>query len=146
LRTTDRLVSVVPPAPETGQDLRYTVQSGENLWGIAFNYYGCSQPATINRILAANRGVIPSGGAVRAGQVITLPARGLRQPVHQAGLTNAAGMYLVQRGDTLGSIAAHFYGDASLWTRIREANRTRVTMVGSTPMIYGGQWLIIPSL
>ncbi len=33
-----------------------------------------------------------------------------------------AGTYTIQRGDTLMAIAAHFYGDASQWSVIAEAN------------------------
>ena len=36
--------------------------------------------------------------------------------------TPLAGTYTIQRGDTLMAIAAHFYGDASQWSVIAEAN------------------------
>ena len=99
------------------------------------------QAATVNRIAAANRDILPTNNALEVGMMLTLPARGLRQPVMQAHLSNAAGVYLVRSGDTLASIAAHFYGDATQWRRIREANSPRV---GNNNMIYEGQWLIIP--
>jgi len=139
--TTERLVSVIPPSPAAGRDLRYTVQPGETLWGIAFNYYGSMQAATVNRIAAANRDILPANNALEVGMVLTLPAQGLRQPVMQANLGDAAGVYLVRPGDTLSSIALHFFGDASQWGRIREANSPRV---GTNNIIYAGQWLIIP--
>ncbi|MCL2188885.1 MAG: LysM peptidoglycan-binding domain-containing protein [Defluviitaleaceae bacterium] len=97
--------------------------------------------ATVNRIMAANRNIIPASGALTAGMVITLPAQGLRQPVMQAHLADAAGVYLVRAGDTLADIAYHFFGDRTQWRRIREANTPRV---GSNNMIIEGQWLIIP--
>jgi nucleoid-associated protein YgaU len=125
-----------------GQNLQYTVQAGETLWGIAFNYYGSMQAATVNRIVIANRDIIPANNALTAGMVLTLPAQGLRQPVIQAQLADAAGVYLVRSGDTLASIAAHFFGDATQWLRIREANSPRV---GTNNIIYEGQWLIIPN-
>jgi phage tail protein X len=141
LVTTENLVRVIPPSPTAGQDLRYTVQGGETLWSIAFNYYGSMQAATVNRIFNANRDIIPANQRLTAGMVLTLPAQGLRQPVMQDHLSAAAGMYLVQAGDTLASIALHFYGDATQWRRIREANSPRV---GTNNIIYAGQWLVIP--
>lgn len=142
LRTTEGLVGVIPPAPVAGQNLQYIVQPGETLWTIAFNYYGSAQPGVINRILAANRNVIPPGGHLTAGMVITLPAQGLRPPVTQAQLEDAAGLYLVRSGDTLGRIAQHFYGEAAQWRRIFEANRDRIS---NPNVIVEGQWLVIPS-
>lgn len=35
-------------------------------------------------------------------------------------------IYEVQKGDTLGKIAAHFYGDAKLYTLIHEANKNLI--------------------
>jgi len=127
--------------PVVGQDLQYTVQPGETLWSIGFNFYGSMSNATVSRIINANRDVLPSGNVLTAGMVLTLPAQGLREPVMSAHLANAAGVYLVQAGDTLGSIAAHFFGNARYWGRIWEANQPRI---GSNNMIFEGQWIIIP--
>ena len=49
--------------------------------------------------------------------------------------------YRVQRGDTLSSIAARFYGDAGQWRRIFEANRTTL---GAAERVKVGQELVIP--
>lgn len=35
-------------------------------------------------------------------------------------------IYVVERGDSLSKIAKRFYGDASQWKRIFEANRDRI--------------------
>jgi len=140
LVTTERLVTTIPPMPVAGQDLHYTVQYGETLAGIAFNFYGSMQSDVIDRIFAANATLLREYG-LQAGMVITLPAQGLRQPVVQAQLSNAAGVYLVRAGDTLGSIAMHFFGSSAYWGRIWEANQPRI---GSNNMIFEGQWLIIP--
>ena len=61
----------------------------------------------------------------------------------QAGATAAGGLqtYTVQSGDTLSSIAQHFYGDAGQYMRIFEANRDRLTDPHS---IKAGQELYIP--
>src|SRR3954451_9803169 len=42
------------------------------------------------------------------------------------GFGSSADTYTVQTGDTLGSIAARFYDDASAWRPIFEANRDRL--------------------
>jgi nucleoid-associated protein YgaU len=47
----------------------------------------------------------------------------------------------VVSGDTLSGIAQHWYGDASLWPRIFEANRNQVL---DPNLIYVGQVLRIP--
>jgi nucleoid-associated protein YgaU len=124
-----------------GQPLQYTVQEGETLWTIAFNFYGSMQSATVNRISTANRNVVPTNGRLTAGMVLTLPAQGLRDPITRTHLDNAAGLYHVQAGDTLGSIANRFYGNPAEWSRIHEANRVRVP---NANRIYEGQWLVIP--
>ncbi|MDD4101640.1 MAG: LysM peptidoglycan-binding domain-containing protein [Kiritimatiellae bacterium] len=49
--------------------------------------------------------------------------------------------YVVQPGDTLFRVAEKYYGDANLWKRIREANRTRIDPDGR---IRAGQIIIIP--
>ncbi|MCL2187128.1 MAG: LysM peptidoglycan-binding domain-containing protein [Defluviitaleaceae bacterium] len=145
LRTTDNLVTVLPPAPIAGQDLRYTVQAGEALWNIAFNFYGNMRTETINRIWAANAAYFRStNGVLEAGAVIVLPAEGLIQPITQGSRGIAAGVYRVQAGDTLGAIAYHFFGNTNEWRRIAEANADRIRIVNGSPMIFEGQWIIIP--
>ena len=49
--------------------------------------------------------------------------------------------YTVQSGDTLYGIARQFYGQASLWTIIFEANRD---ILSEPSQIKPGQMLIIP--
>jgi LysM repeat protein len=50
--------------------------------------------------------------------------------------------YVVVSGDWLSKIAQRFYGDAGLWPRIYQANRT---VIGPDPnKIYPGQELVIP--
>ncbi|MCL2204709.1 MAG: LysM peptidoglycan-binding domain-containing protein [Defluviitaleaceae bacterium] len=134
-------IAPLPPIPVAGYPLIYTVQYGETLWSIAFNFYGSMRDAYVNRISAANRGVIPAGGALTPGMEITLPAQGLRSPVVQTHLAGAVGAYLVRRGDTLKSIAYTIYGDAARWTCLREANAARI---GPDNRILEGQWLVVP--
>ena len=49
--------------------------------------------------------------------------------------------YVVQPGDTLFRVAEKFYGDATQWKRIREANRTRIDPDGR---IRAGQIIVVP--
>ena len=50
--------------------------------------------------------------------------------------------YTVKSGDSLSKIAKRFYGDASQWNRIYEANRD---LIGKNPdLIRPGQDLVIP--
>jgi len=49
--------------------------------------------------------------------------------------------YVVQPGDTLFRVAEKFYGDATHWKRIRDANRTRIDPDGR---IRAGQIIIVP--
>ena len=50
--------------------------------------------------------------------------------------------YTVQSGDSLSKIAKQFYGDASQWKKIHEANRDAVP---NPDLIRPGQQLTIPS-
>ena len=50
--------------------------------------------------------------------------------------------YVVQKDDTLAKLAMRFYGDASLWTRIFDANRKSIR---NPNLISAGQLLEIPS-
>lgn len=54
------------------------------------------------------------------------------------------GEYTIASGDTLSGIAQHYYGDASRWPELYEANRG---VIGSNPNhIRVGQVLTIPRL
>lgn len=54
-----------------------------------------------------------------------------------------AGSYTVVKGDCLSSIARRYYGTASKWTAIYEANKA---VIGGNPnLIYPGQVLTIPA-
>jgi LysM repeat protein len=87
--------SVSPPAatatPASSADVYHTVQPGENLFRIALRY-----GTTVDAIVAANN--LPNSGAVKAGQVLLIPV----------GSSATTATYVVQRGDTLYSIARRF--------------------------------------
>ncbi|MEJ2515057.1 MAG: peptidoglycan-binding protein LysM [Gammaproteobacteria bacterium] len=49
--------------------------------------------------------------------------------------------YDIQRGDSLSAIAKRYYGDASKWPKIFEANRE---IIKDPDLIYPGQKIVIP--
>jgi nucleoid-associated protein YgaU len=49
--------------------------------------------------------------------------------------------YTVEKGDSLSKIAKHLLGDAKLWPRIYEANRS---IISNPDLIHPGQVLTIP--
>ncbi len=50
--------------------------------------------------------------------------------------------YTVKSGDSLSKIAQHYYGDASAWKRIYEANKE---LIGpNADLIHPGQRFVIP--
>ncbi len=101
--------------------------------------------ATVNAIKTANAEYFKrTKGILEAGAVIILPAKGLIDPITRSAVENAAGVYMVKAGDTLGAISKKYYGNANVWRKIYEANKDRVKIVGGSPMIYEGQWIIIP--
>jgi Uncharacterized protein containing LysM domain len=144
-KTVKGLVKVIPPSPVKGKDVRFTVQKDEELWSIAFNYYGTMKKSAVEKILKANASVLDkTNGKLKPGMVITLPAKGMINPVAEVSPNKIAGMYLVKSGDSLSNIAKIYYGDARLWRKIYDANRKKIRMIKGSPMIYEKQWLVIP--
>lgn len=60
------------------------------------------------------------------------------KPVRSSGEPRT---YVVQPGDTLFRVSEKFYGDSTLWKRIRDANRTRIDPDGR---IRAGQIIVVP--
>jgi Beta-1,4-xylanase len=145
LKTTNGLIKTMPPSPEKGKSILYTVQKGETFWSIEYNYYGSMKRPSVNKIRKANALLLKkSNGRLEAGMVLTLPASGMMRPITQINPNIVAGMHLIKRGDTLSGIAKAYYGDAKLWRKLYNANKDRIRLVKGSPMIYEKQWLIIP--
>ena len=49
--------------------------------------------------------------------------------------------YTIEKGDTLSGIAKKFYGKATDWKKIYEANKTKIS---NPDLIYPGEKIIIP--
>jgi nucleoid-associated protein YgaU len=82
---------------------------------------------------------------VRSGSSTTAAEPAAPPPVRDlgptAGTTGQAETYTVAAGDSLSKIAKRYYGDASQWPRIHEANRDQIT---NPDLIHPGQRLKIP--
>ncbi|MES9881834.1 MAG: LysM peptidoglycan-binding domain-containing protein, partial [Sedimenticola sp.] len=60
-----------------------------------------------------------------------------------ARLTGARGIYTIQAGDSLSSIAAFFYRDGNQWSNIWKANKY---MLPKPDLLYAGMVLIVPQI
>jgi len=86
-----------------------------------------------------------SGAAAQEGQpadfsALSLFGRGQKKE-KTAGSGDSPRTYVVQPGDSLFRVAEKFYGDATQWKKIREANRTRIDPDGR---IRAGQIIVVP--
>ncbi len=109
----------------------YTVHVGDSLFSIAHMAYGNGADWPI--IYAANRQTIgPNPNVIRIGEVLSIPSLS----------PTAGGIYVVEQGDTLTSIAQRAYGNDKLWPLIYNANKQ---VIGSNPnVLQVGQVLQIP--
>lgn len=111
------------PTPEpSGDDILYTVVSGDTLSGIASRY------GTTYQELAKYNG-IPNPDLIYPGQIIRIPKSGGDDKTY----------YTVVSGDTLWGIAEKFYGDGSRYPEIAKANN-----ISNPDLIYPGQVFYIP--
>jgi nucleoid-associated protein YgaU len=137
-----------PPPPRT-----YVVQPGDTLSSIAQDQLGDANcwPA----IFLLNRGLIRNPDLIFPGQVLTLPtsaAAGTDSSPSPTDSTTAGAnssacsatprLYVVQRGDTLSSIAQHLLGDAGRWPALFALNRA---VLDSPDLILPGQVLVLPT-
>jgi LysM repeat protein len=124
--------------------VNYTVRPGDTLWGIAWNYYGTMSDAKVIEIRNANKAKFDrTRGILEAGATIHLPGNGIRNPITTTHLEQAVGIYRVRLDETLADIAIRYYGSTAYVSKIYEANKERITRVGSSYMIYEQQWLVI---
>lgn len=132
---------IVAPRVAAQGDLTHVVKPGENLFRIALGY-----GLTTQQLAAANG--IPDPTKIYVGQVLVIPAAGYTPPAADpapapaadpapAPAPAASGVHVVQRGETLASIA-RLYG--TTWPAIASANG-----IANPSIIYAGQQLIIPA-
>ncbi len=84
---------------------------------------------------------LPPGETVASAEAGVLEAQLLAAQRIADKLANARGLYTVQTGDSLSSIAAFFYRDATRWTDILEANRD---VLEDPDRLEPGMVLVIP--
>ncbi len=85
-----------------------------------------------------------AAAAVAAGIAPVAPAASATPAPTASSASSASSqerVYTVQSGDTLSSIAKHFYGDASKWQKILDANKDVLKSANSLQL---GQKLKIP--
>lgn len=100
----DRLVVVVPEPPAVFR----TVVAGDTLSKIAKEVYG--NALLYNVIFEANRPMLEHPDRIYPGQSLRIPPLG------------AAQTHTVAKGETLGAIARHWYGDPKRYPEIAAAN------------------------
>lgn len=83
----------------------------------------------------ADFGNVRSGGSSTAPAAPPAPPAAPAEPAHET--------YVVKPGDSLSKIAQRFYGKASLWPKIHEANRD---LIEDPDLIQVGWTLEIPKL
>jgi len=112
------------------QDIEYTVQSGDTLWGIAERFYGTGYE--FPRLVTANVGrQMPDGQRFTQAGVIQ-PGWILRVPLPNQAVEEKAGKayYVVGEGDTLRGIAARLLGSEDRWTLLFDVNRDKARIDG----------------
>ncbi len=121
-RVDDQLAVATPEPPA----LYHQVVRGDTLSEIAARYYGVMRLYDV--ILEANRPMLTSADLIYPGQVLRIPP--VQAPEH-----------VVREGETLGTIARHWLGDASRAAELATANR-----LADPNRVAVGQRLIIPIL
>jgi nucleoid-associated protein YgaU len=110
-----QLRAVGPPPPRTD---RYTVERGDNLWGISGmgRHYG--DPWQWPKIFSANRDQVTDPDLIYPQWVLAIPK------------TFGRSQYVVAQGDHLWSIATQVYGDPGQWMRLWRANEDQIDRLG----------------
>lgn len=122
----DDRIEVEVPAPPA---VFHTVAKGDTLSKISKAQYGVI--FLYEEIFAANQPLIKHVDEIFPGQVLRIP------------LAPDAPQHTVKGGDTLGKIAKHYYGDASKYTVVFDANTDQLD---DPNKISKGQVLTIPLL
>lgn len=119
----DDQLEVVSPEPPA---IHHTVVKGDTLSKIAREVYGVMRMYDV--IFEANQPMLRDPDEIFPGQVLRIP------PV-------APPKHTVAKGETLGAIAKHWYGDAKRYQDIFEANRDQLADPNRVEV---GQVLTIP--
>lgn len=118
------------------QVIIYTIVSGDTLSKIAFRYYG--DASLWKKIYEDNRDVIQNPHRIRVGWQIKIYPINMKTG---SAVGNAAGTYVVQRGDSLWRISQKMYGRGWQWGKIYDANKA---VLPTAKLLQVGQVLVIP--
>jgi LysM repeat protein len=113
----------------TGAATAYTVQQGDTLGAIAKRY-----GTTVQAIVAANG--LANADNIKVGQKLTIPGGSSAGATVAPSTSGQSRTYVVQRGDTLLSIARRF---GLTVKQLQQANN-----IANPDRIYPGQTLVIP--
>ncbi len=135
----------VEPSGEDSQDggdgaATWTVRPGDSIWKIAREVLGSSDRYL--EIVRANAEI--DTDRLKVGQVIKLPggsSGSSTNPTSPNSVTTSAREHVVRSGESLASIAKHYYGVED-WQRLLDANRDRITRPERIPV---GTVLRIPA-
>ena len=162
VQNTPSVEEIIVPEPEeepqtssytaSAEPVYYKVQSNDNLFKIAKKHYGDGQKW--KKIFEANRDIMPDSNSLYIDQLLLIPDVSVENRPKESFITQVRGRldnersnnvdtHTVKAGDTLYRIAAEYYDDPSVWTKILEANEDTLEDAGS---LKKGQVLIIPNL
>ena len=117
----------------------YAVREGDTLTSIARDWFGDGSKWDL--IVAATPS-LTNPNKLRIGQTLRLPPKDARRQSAQT-TGNGERTHTVLTNETLSSIAERYYRDATLWTRIYEANERTI---GDDPdLLEVGMRLTIPA-
>ena len=105
-----------PQTPEAVETAEYSVRVGDTLMKIAFETYG--DLYKWKAIYEVNKDKIKDPNLLDAGLILSL-----EKSVVAVTLERNGEKYLIQRGDTLGSISNTIYGTPSRWKALWENNK-----------------------
>jgi LysM repeat protein len=114
-----------------GQNGEYQVRDGDTLMKIAFEVY--ADVYQWRRIYNANQDRIADFNNVTPGTVLRVDP-----PVNPVSIERNGEAYLIQPGDTLGTISSSVYGTAKHWKALWDNNRQ---MIQDPNRIYAGFYL-----
>lgn len=117
-------------AQASGDGMHYSVRQGDTLMKIAFENYG--DLYRWREIYEANRDKIQDPNHVPPGTQLVLNGAGM------VTIERNGEQYLIQSGDTLGSISHNVYGTPRKWKRLWENNRQ---LIKDPNKIYAGFYL-----
>ncbi len=115
-----------------------TVRTGDTLISISRRALGDGE--AWRRLLEANPGVNPR--SLRPGMVLQIPVLRTPGPQTAAAAAGRGRTHVIANGDSLSSISEVYYGDASRWYDVFEANKQ--ALKGEPDRLSVGVVLVIP--